>query len=107
MLLVSVTFYQWIENRHSKPFLQHFSTFVETLLKSCRKITALSCINFFIGFKIWSFSEDISAYDYYILVPFLFIIGQRTIQKQLKCHLKPEHRHLVKEKCFTHLFILI
>ena len=40
LLLVSVRFYRCIEKRHSKSFLPHFSTFVEILLKSCRKITA-------------------------------------------------------------------
>ena len=40
LLLVSVTFYRCIEKRHSKSFLPHFSTFVEILLKSGRKITA-------------------------------------------------------------------
>ena len=40
LLLVSVTFYRCIEKRHSKSFLPHFSTCVEILLKSCRKITA-------------------------------------------------------------------
>ena len=52
--------------RHSKSFLPHFSTFVEILLKSCRKIIAglvckLSCINSLIGFKMWGFKEDISC----------------------------------------------
>ena len=43
-----MTFYRCIEKMHSKSFLPHFSTFVEILLKSCRKNTAgkLSYINF-------------------------------------------------------------
>ena len=40
LLLVSVTFYRCIEKRHSKSFLPLFSTFVEIVMKSCRKITA-------------------------------------------------------------------
>ena len=36
--------YRCIEIRHSKSFLQHFSTFVEILLKSCKKITAGICL---------------------------------------------------------------
>ena len=103
-LLVSVVFYRCIEKRHSKSF---FATFlVEQLLLP--SICKLSCINVLIRFKIWGFSGIFPAYDYYILLPFLFIIGQRTIQKlHLKCHLKPEHIHLVKDKCFPHLSILI
>ena len=40
LLLVSGTFYRCIEKGIANHFLQHFSTFVEILLKSCRKITA-------------------------------------------------------------------
>ena len=66
LLLVSVTFYRRIDQAL---FLPVFSTFVEILLQSCRKITtgiclsALNCINFLIhvGFKMWGFSGDISC----------------------------------------------
>ena len=44
LLLMSVTFYRCVEKKDSKSFLQHFSTSVEILLKSCRKITAGICL---------------------------------------------------------------
>ena len=92
LLLVSVTFYRCIEKRQSKLFLPHFSTFVEILK----------------GFKMSGFSGDISCLQLLHFIIILFKIRQRTIQKlQLKCHLKPTHRHLVKDKCFPYLFILI
>ena len=43
-LLVSVTFYRCIEKRHSKSCLPHFSTFMEILLKSYRKIAGDICL---------------------------------------------------------------
>ena len=59
MLIMSVTFYLCIGKMDSKSFLPHFSTFVEILLKSCRKkslsVCKLSCINFLTGFKTWGF----------------------------------------------------
>ena len=57
---------------------------------------------------MWALAGIFLAYEYFNLLPFLFIIEQRIIQKlQLKCHLKPERRHLVKDKFFQNLFILI
>ena len=44
LLLVSMTFYRYIEKRHSKSFLPYFSTSVATLLKACRKLTAGICL---------------------------------------------------------------
>ena len=39
-----------------------------------------------------------------ILLPFLLISGQRTVQKlQPKCHLKAEYRRLLKDKCLLHI----
>ena len=66
-------------------------------------VCKLSCINFLIGFKMWDFSGDISCLRLlHFSTTFLFITGQITTQKlQLKCHLKPEHRHLesVSRRC--------
>ena len=44
LLLVSVTFYRCIEKWHSKSFLPHFSTFMEILLMSYRKVTGDTCL---------------------------------------------------------------
>ena len=114
LLLVSVTFYRCIEKRHSKPF---FATILDFLLKAwwshveillLASVCKLCWINVLIGFRMWDFSGDISCPRLLHFITLLFIIGQRTIQQlQLKCHLKPEHRHLVKEKCLPHLFIII